>query len=381
MFKLEALRALHGDALLLHYGTRAKPKYALIDGGPAGVWTASVRPRLQELRKNDKAVPLRWMLLSHIDEDHVLGLIDMVQELVDAMPQPKDATASSRALFHNTPGPPAPQAGVASGPAVPPQPADPVRAGIEAALVSVAAHAPPMNTVSSYRQGAELANLALHQAITRNPTTGDRLLAGDELPADIVSPLRVTVISPTVTVLNKLIKKWQDQLGKDGGVITSNVETKIQNLSSIVVLVEKGSKRMLLTGDALDFDVIAGLKELDLLDDNGELHVDLLKLPHHGAEGNCHEELFQTVKAKHYVISADGRHGNPDEPTLERLVESEKDRDCKIWITNGPGEGGLMAATLDARYETLTELIALHNADGIEVRHPSPGDLSVTISL
>ena len=104
MFKLEAVRALHGDALLVHYGTEERPRYALIDGGPAGVWNRWLRPRLQQLRKDDKAVPLQWMLLSHVDEDHVLGLIDLVQELRDAMPRPSTATASSRALFHNTPG-------------------------------------------------------------------------------------------------------------------------------------------------------------------------------------------------------------------------------------------------------------------------------------
>ena len=169
----------------------------------------------------------------------------------------------------------------------------------------------------------------------------------------MVGPLKVTVISPTVTTLDKLIKAWKKQLGKDGGIVSSEVETKIQNLSSIVVLVESGTKKMLLTGDALDNDFLDDLDQLGFLDSNGQIRVDVLKLPHHGSKVNNHDRLFETIKAKHYVISADGRFDNPDPPTLERFVRSEKDRACTLWITNGPGEGGSMGKVLDSRYRKL----------------------------
>jgi hypothetical protein len=50
MFTLEALEARHGDCLLLHWGEAAAPRLALIDGGPSGVFRASLRPRLEALR-------------------------------------------------------------------------------------------------------------------------------------------------------------------------------------------------------------------------------------------------------------------------------------------------------------------------------------------
>jgi len=49
LFTLEALQAKHGDSLLLHYGKPKAPKLIVIDGGPAGVYKASLRPRLAEL--------------------------------------------------------------------------------------------------------------------------------------------------------------------------------------------------------------------------------------------------------------------------------------------------------------------------------------------
>lgn len=383
MFELEVFRAKHGDALLLHYGTKAKPRYALIDGGPGGTWDDVLRPALQDLRR-ERALPLRWVMLSHVDDDHVNGLLDMLQELVDAMPRPAEATASTAALFHNTPGPPARQGGVASG-AANAEPTDPARRRVEDVLRAAAAkQAAPMTTVASYQQGADLANLAGDQHIRRNPDTGQRLLAGDQLPADVVDPLTVTVVSPSPAIVEKLVQRWEEDLGRGGGVVTSSVEKKIQNLSSLVALVESGrsrKKRMLLTGDALDLDFIADLEAQGRLDRNGQLKVDLLKLPHHGSKFNCHRELFETVKAKHYVISGDGGHSNPSAETLARFVESEKDRECTLWITYGPDEPGSRGATMAARYATLEGLLDQHDAKGIEVVHPAPGERSLRIKL
>jgi hypothetical protein len=378
MFKLEAVRALHGDALLLHYGTATAPKYALIDGGPATVWETNLQPCLAALRKNGRAVPLRWVALSHIDADHVVGLIAMFEELKSKLPHPERATAATASLFHNTPGPAAKQPHVASGAGTA---EEPVRAAIDAEIARVASAVPLGIEVASFRQGATLANLATELLIARNPMDGARLLAGDELPAAIVAPLRVRVVSPTKTIMDRLIKEWEAELGEGGGIKVAAVEKRVENLSSLVLLVEDGTRKMLLTGDALDHDVIAGLKELKLLDADGTFTVDLLKLPHHGAEGNNHAELFACVKAKHYVISADGRYKNPDPPTLKLLVESEADREITIWLTNGPSEDGDYAEILDARFELLAELIDQHNASGITVRHPAPGDRSMVIPI
>jgi hypothetical protein len=383
MFELEVFRARHGDALLLHYGTKAKPRYALIDGGPGGTWEESVKPRLQELR-GERAVPLRWVMLSHVDDDHVNGLIDMLQELEDAMPQPGNATASTAALFHNTPGPPAPQGGVASG-AAPALPADPTRRDVELRIAeAVAAQSTPMLSVASYQQGADLANLARNQQIARNPDTGLRLLAGDVLPAAIVEPLSVRIVSPSPAIVDRLVERWEKDLGKNGGVVVSSVEKKIQNLSSFVALVEVGKtkkKRILLTGDALDLDFIEDLEAQGLLDSNGQIKVDLLKLPHHGSKFNCHKELFETVKAKHYVVSGDGGHTNPSEETFERFVESEKDRECTLWMTYGADEPGTRGATMRRRWAALERLLEEHDATGITVRRPAPGERSLRIKL
>ncbi|MDP8968906.1 MAG: hypothetical protein M3N04_09925, partial [Actinomycetota bacterium] len=43
----------------------------------------------------------------------------------------------------------------------------------------------------------------------------------------------------------------------------------------------------------------------------------------------------------HYVISADGRHGNPETETLDLIAGSRADDDFTIHLTNRVGTGSL----------------------------------------
>ena len=51
-------------------------------------------------------------------------------------------------------------------------------------------------------------------------------------------------------------------------------------------LVEAGGKTVLLTGDGHARDIERGLKEAGRLDAQGEMHVDVLKVQHHGSKDN-----------------------------------------------------------------------------------------------
>ena len=106
------------------------------------------------------------------------------------------------------------------------------------------------------------------------------------------------------------------------------------------MLAECGGKRMLLTGDARDDHVLAGLDAAAIAKD-GKTHVDILKLPHHGSIRNMRPEFFAAVTADHYVISADGRHGNPETETLTLITESRADDDFTIHLTNRIGTDDL----------------------------------------
>src|SRR5258705_11958199 len=84
LFTLEALQAEHGDSLLLHFGTPAKPQLILIDGGPAGVYTKTLSKRLDVIkaaRTPQAPLSIRMVMISHIDDDHINGVLQFFQKL------------------------------------------------------------------------------------------------------------------------------------------------------------------------------------------------------------------------------------------------------------------------------------------------------------
>jgi beta-lactamase superfamily II metal-dependent hydrolase len=142
--------------------------------------------------------------------------------------------------------------------------------------------------------------------------------------------------------LEELQKKWnkeeikpllkKEQTRKSRVQIAAYVDESVHNLSSIVVLVESQGKRILLTGDGRGDHTLEDVKAAKLLT-NGKLRVDVLKLPHHGSERNVAPDYFETIIARHYVVSADGKFENPDVGTLKMISAARPDDDFTIHLT------------------------------------------------
>ncbi|QBE66756.1 MBL fold metallo-hydrolase [Pseudoduganella lutea] len=83
IFSLEALDAAEGDALILHYGSSAAPRHLLIDGGPRATWQRALRPRLAQIAERLEQWPLelRHILVSHLDSDHIGGVLALAESL------------------------------------------------------------------------------------------------------------------------------------------------------------------------------------------------------------------------------------------------------------------------------------------------------------
>jgi hypothetical protein len=89
-------------------------------------------------------------------------------------------------------------------------------------------------------------------------------------------------------------------------------------------LVNCNTKKILFTGGGLGKDVIDALsKNRMLVDKQGELHIDVLKVPCHGIDRNVTMKFFNPVSADHYVISANRRDHNSSLATLGWIIESK----------------------------------------------------------
>lgn len=323
-FQLEALPARFGDSILLHWGTR---KVMLIDGGPAKVWATSLKKRLEKLGQEHGGTPsLELLVLSHIDDDHVLGLNDLTAAMLQADSDGDPPFVKIKRAWHNSfddvlgndkkelvgPG------------------------GTIASLASMDAGA----TLASVRNGRTLRDALAGLGLDGNPPFGSLVVAtGDKKSVRTIAGLKLTVIAPNGERVKKLQKEWAKKVKAmkakkaKPAELAELLDKSIPNLSSIAFLAEAEGRRMLLTGDARADDLIDGLENADLMDADGKIEVDVLKLPHHGSHHNVDLEFFQRVRADHYVASGDGTYGNPEVDTFKYLSAARDDDDFTIHIT------------------------------------------------
>ncbi len=100
MFKLHVIQAEFGDCLLIACGSSASPRHVLIDGGPRRVYLDHLRDVLEPLGCAGKQIDLA--MLSHVDIDHVAGLIDLFSELRDQDAAGEDRLIQVNELWHNS---------------------------------------------------------------------------------------------------------------------------------------------------------------------------------------------------------------------------------------------------------------------------------------
>jgi hypothetical protein len=349
MLILETLRAKYGDSLLLHFGTQEEPRLAVIDGGPPGVYNDALKPRLEALREErnlaqNEPLEIELMMVSHIDEDHIAGILQLVRKLKDLRESKKPVPWEIRRFWHNS------FDDLLGN--------DDVSVGSAASVMSPASIGDMLQTkgsliLASVGQGRELRKLLDFLQLAGNPPFGGLVRAGHE-PIQLGN-LKLTVVAPLEENLHELQEEWDKEVkailkkekAKEAlAKAAAYVDESVANLSSIVALVEADGKRLLLTGDGRGDHTIQGLEKAGLLTD-GKIKVDVLKMPHHGSIRNIDTSYFETIQADHYVMSADGKFDNPDLATLEMISRMRPDDDFTIHLTYPTDEFNVPAIGLE----------------------------------
>jgi hypothetical protein len=367
IFSLDVRRARKGDCLLLHYGTKEEPGLVMIDGGPKGVYGPHLRPRLEAIRKargkGNQPLQVDLLMVSHVDDDHIQGILELTGELREAAQEHKPQFVQILGLWHNSFdniidgkgdeltasvkmhfG----EASVSGSGEL----SDDEKAEVEEGFAGSDPELSPeqeevvvsssLKVLASIEQGAQLREDARRLRLPLNADFDRKLVIADPEaePVDMGGGLTFTVAGPMLPEIEALRKKhneWLKQLKAEGkkpsDVLAAYVDKSVPNLSSLVLMAEVAGKRMLLTGDARGDKILQGLESVGLAKKGGKITVDLLKVPHHGSANNLDNDFFERIVARHYVFSGDGEHGNPERESLDMLFKARGNADYTIHLT------------------------------------------------
>lgn len=308
---VRVLKANHGDCILITHESESSVFNILIDGGPSTTFRYGTKQRysgplcevLDDIKKKGQSIDLA--ILTHIDDDHIHGLIRAFEKPGYLAELVKMIWFNSSRLITNT-------FNVAE---------------IPENNILLANNSPQ----TSVQQGKNLEALLDEIGCVRAPL----IMAGQVYD---LAPFTLTVLSPERFQLERLLHKWPTEV--DSGATSSHgndydlsleeiwaddkfdSDPSIYNGSSIAFLLEVENKAMLFLGDAHDQVVADNLRALGYSDDN-KIKLDLVKISHHGSQYNTSNEILSILDSKCYIISTDGlKHGLPTKRTIARILKS-----------------------------------------------------------
>lgn len=288
MITLRAFDAGAGDSILVSTGGAA----VLVDGGEAGAFDRHIAGALAT------GPPLDLVMVTHWDGDHILGIRNLYRS---------PALAAIRApevrFNHFT--------------------------GLENRLDG-------QPSISTVEDGADLVSLLRTQNVTVRGA-----VAGEEIRLD---DLVLTVLGPGEDLLAEAEAEWHEQMAALSGeaspflaaMAAVQQDDSPSNRASITVLVGEpgGPPLALLTGDTTGPDLIEQLQRGGIIGSWGCLHVPVIKVQHHASERNVDADFLARVTADHYVISANGRHQNPDPAVIDGIVDAAARCGGAVWFTS-----------------------------------------------
>ena len=351
MLHLTIIQARFGDCLVLEHRRGNRVHRYLIDGGPSATYADHLKPYLGSVVA--EGASLDAVVLSHVDTDHAIGLLDLFADLVAGPPAGGEQVVVGE-VWHNS------FSIVPGDPEIDNQ-ARAVLQGAGAAMASLGAQ------VLGIDHGNQLRIRALQLNLPLNAPFPGGVILTDTATLVERDGLRLQVVGPSRTNFDALRRDWlawleAHQSDINDPNVAATADDSVPNLSSVCLLAMANGRSVLLTGDAIGDHVVENLERLGLVSAGGTLHVDVLKMPHHGSERNVTPAFFDRITADRYVFSANGRDGNPDMATLVWLVEALKRQ----------GRTATLVAT--NRTESLTRLKSLYppSTFGYRIRYLAP---------
>ncbi len=291
----------HGDAFIINCFKGDSRGVVVVDGGP------QMRPVDDAFQSSVDAFScIDLMVLSHIDDDHISGILDYIERHKSESPFPV------KEIWANC--------------------------------------APDINlrqeTDLSPKQGFTLSDRLSDISARENLIWRADVCFGAEAMHFPFADIRV--LTPTRTSLEGFINKYR---GKKPAVtgqvsfadasatpsadfstdmhrlaarpkkpVTGSNYAKAVNIAAISFILECDGLRVLMCGDAYAIHIAQCLRELGYSEAN-PLELDFLKVPHHGSAPNMHNDLLALVKCNDFLISTNGDYySHPDREAIANIL-------------------------------------------------------------
>lgn len=347
VLRIKMYPAGNGDAFLIS----AAGSNVLVDGGYGQTFEEHISRDLRNIASKGESLDL--LIVSHIDADHISGLIRFLTVNGSSV-APQIVPIEN--IWHNS------LRSLTTKTDARLQPSDREildaihRRGHPATAERDARGA----TEISARQGSSLASLIHAGGYQWNGGNGTTSISIECMPVINLLGGQVRVIGPTQQRLDGLLKWWKGQLRQMGyrgptgaGAVIDDAfefmcehvgentpprpvvlsagsrknlddvyepDLSITNGSSITTIIELGRVRILMLADAWAEDVVQALRVLQ--SQGCSMTFDAIKISHHGSLHNTSPELLQLVDAPRYVVSSNGMaHGHPDIEVLAAIVD------------------------------------------------------------
>lgn len=346
---IRILQANHGDCILVTHEDLNGVFNLLIDGGDGATFKYGQRARhsgslcivLDELKEKGQQIDLA--ILTHIDDDHINGLLR-------AFEAPGYLSSMVKSVWFNS------SRLITEHFDVP---------EILANNIPLRDNSP----LTSVKQGKSLEALLSEIDCEQQPV----VIAGQKL---VKGPFTFTILSPDEKKLQKLLHEWHKEpdsgqtsahstdyaLGLDEILANDKfmADPSPYNGSSIAFILKADDKTMLYLGDSHDEIIVRNLRTLGFSEDK-RLNLDLVKISHHGSQYNTSPEFLSLINTSRYIISTNGsKHGLPNKRTIARILASNEG---KIYFNYERVIAPLLlkheSDTYSSRFETLGEEIKL----------------------
>lgn len=304
---IEMLQALHGDAFILHCQKGNNKGVVVVDGGP-NKKSRNIVTRLDALGMID------LMILTHYDDDHIGGLLAYLNKHKNDRPFPVKQMWLNCAYNIQTYS----SSNISFGQA---QKLADKLSDINKDLSKEGF--PTIEWEHPIEVSKMPISLPFADFLILSPSEKIRLANDKNYNATISN----TNIGRNYTRQKVAFDKslLELSLNKKNKPNEDDIHT-VTNCSSIAFVVGCDNFSALMLGDSFPCTIVNSLKNLGYGIDN-PLHVDFVKISHHGSCNNISNELLDMVDCDKFLISTNGGNGvscHPDRETIANIVCHKK---------------------------------------------------------